>query len=434
MNFELTDEQKALQETVASFAAREIAPHAADWDRRNHFEDALYRKLGEIGVMGMTVSEAFGGSALDSLSVCLAIEELSKADAGVGVTVSVHAGLVTRIIENFAAQEVKAQYLPRMATGEWLGSFALTEAEAGSDAASLRSRAERKGDHYVLNGVKQWASNAGHAKAIVVFARTGRPGADGISAFLVDRGDPGVSIGRETDKLGLHSSNTVDVVLQNAKVPTARLLGIEGEGYKIALKSLGGGRLGIAAQAVGILAACLETSRKYARERQQFGRPIGAFQAISFKIADMTVDLDAARLLLYRAAWMRDQGDTSIDASSKAKLFASEAARRHANECIQILGGYGYTTEFPAERFYRDAKITEIYEGTSEVQRIVIAREVLGRFDESRATDRSKEAGIIVTDLGTADLGRPSDGRAGSTPDVKSTVDKKSTAPKSDAR
>ena len=373
---------------VASFAAREIAPHAAEWDRTHSFPADVFRKLGDIGIMGMTVPERYGGAALDSISTVLAIEELSKADAGVGVTVSVHAGLTSRIIERFAIEEVKQRYLPRMCSGEWLGSFALTEADSGSDAASLRTRAERRGDQYVLNGVKQWVTNGGHAKVYVVFARTGGSGPKGISAFLVDRETPGLSLGRTTDKLGIHSSDTTDLVFENAAVPATALLGDENAGYKIALDSLGSGRLGIGAQAVGILAACLETSRAYAKDRFQFGRPIGAFQGVAFKVADMAVDLDAARMLLYRAAWLKDRGVTSIDASSKAKLFASTAARKHAAECIQILGGYGFTTEFPAERYYRDSKITEIYEGTSEVQRIVIARELIGRLDERTAKDR----------------------------------------------
>jgi acyl-CoA dehydrogenase len=240
----------------------------------------------------------------------------------------------------------------------------------------------------VLNGTKQWVTNGSYAKVYVIFARTGGPGPRGISAFLVDRETAGLSLGRKTDKLGIRSSDTVDLVLRDAQVPALRLLGEEGGGYKIALANLGVGRLGIAAQAVGILAACLDTSARYALDRFQFGRPIGAFQAVSFKIADMAMDLDAARLLLYRAAWLRDTGANAIDASSKAKLFASTAARTHASECVQILGGYGFTTEFPAERYYRDAKITEIYEGTSEVQRIVIARELLGRLDERTSTDR----------------------------------------------
>jgi alkylation response protein AidB-like acyl-CoA dehydrogenase len=264
----------------------------------------------------------------------------------------------------------------------------LTEAEAGSDAGALRTSAQRRGDLYVLNGTKQWVTNGSYAKVYVIFARTGGPGPRGISAFLVDRDTPGLSLGRKTDKLGIRSSDTVDLVLRDAQVPASRLLGEEGGGYKIALANLGVGRLGIAAQAVGILAACLDTSARYALDRFQFGRPIGAFQAVSFKIADMAMDLDAARLLLYRAAWLRDTGANAIDASSKAKLFASTAARMHASECVQILGGYGFTTEFPAERYYRDAKITEIYEGTSEVQRIVIARELLGRLDERTSTDR----------------------------------------------
>ncbi|MDQ6767241.1 MAG: acyl-CoA dehydrogenase family protein [Candidatus Eremiobacteraeota bacterium] len=387
MNFELTKDQKAVRDMVAAFAQREIAPHAAQWDESRTFPLEVFTKLGELGIMGMFVSEKYGGAGLDTVSTVLAIEEISKADAGVGVTVSVQ-GLAARIIEAFASDELKRAYLPQLCSGRWLGAFALTEAESGSDASNLRVRAQRRGDEYILNGTKQWVTNGGYAKAFVVFARTGADGPRGISAFLVDRDTPGLGIGRVTQKLGIHSSNTVDVVLENARVPATGLLAAEGSGYRIALANLGTGRLGIAAQAVGILAACLETSERYARDRYQFGRPIGAFQAVSFKIADMAVDLDAARLLLYRAAWMRDQGMPVVDSSSKAKLFASTAARKHAAECVQILGGYGYTTEFPAERFYRDAKITEIYEGTSEVQRIVIAREILGRLDERTAGDR----------------------------------------------
>jgi alkylation response protein AidB-like acyl-CoA dehydrogenase len=338
--------------------------------------------------MGMSVPERFGGAQLDAVSVALAIEELSKADAGVGVTVSVHAGLITRIIAQFASEALKAEYLPKMCEGQWLGAFSLTEPEAGSDAGALRTRAERRGDDYVINGTKQWVTNGGHAKVFVVFARTGGPGPRGISAFLIDRDTPGLTIGRETEKMGIRSSDTVDVILRDAQVSASRLLGEEGGGYKIALANLGVGRLGIAAQAVGILAACLDTSVRYALDRYQFGRPIGAFQAVSFKIADMAMDLDAARLLLYRAAWLKDRGTSDVDASSKAKLFASTAARKHAAECVQILGGYGFTKEFPAERYYRDAKITEIYEGTSEVQHIVIARELLGRLDERTSVDR----------------------------------------------
>jgi alkylation response protein AidB-like acyl-CoA dehydrogenase len=387
MNFELSSEQKTVRETVAAFAEREIAPHAAAWDREAFFPRDLFRRLGELGIMGMFWSEAYGGAGLDTVSTVVAIEELSKADAGVGVTVAVQ-GLCGRIIEAFAAEDLKRRCLPKMATGEWLGAFALTEAESGSDASSLRTQAVTRDGEYVLTGTKQWVTNGGYADVFVIFARTGGPGPKGISAFLVDRTSPGLSIGRVTHKLGIRSSNTVDVVLEEARVPAERLLDREGAGYKIALAQLATGRLGIAAQAVGILAACLETSQRYALERYQFGRPIGAFQAVSFKIADMACDLDAARLLLYRAAWLRDQGKPVVDAASKAKLFASTAARKHAAECVQILGGYGYTTEFPAERYYRDAKITEIYEGTSEVQRIVIARELLGRLDERTAHDR----------------------------------------------
>lgn len=393
MHFEFSDEQKAVRDMVAAFAQRHIVQHASEWDQAHAFPQHLYAELGRIGIMGMSVSERYGGAALDTVSTILALEELSKADAGVGVTVSVHAGLTTRIVEQFGSDDLKTQYLPKMCSGEWLGAFALTEAESGSDASSLRARAQGRGDRYVINGTKQWVTNGGYAKAFIVFLRTGGAGPKGISAFLIDRETPGMHVSRPARKLGIHSSDTVDLVFENAEVPATHLLSGEGSGYKIALSTLGTGRLGIAAQAVGILAACLETSQRYARDRYQFGRPIGAFQAVSFKIADMAVDLDAARLLLYRGAWMRDQGMPLVDASSKAKLFASTAARKHAAECVQILGGYGYTTEFPAERYYRDAKITEIYEGTSEVQRIVIARELLGRLDERTAKDRPAPAG-----------------------------------------
>ena len=391
MNFELTNDQKAVRDMVAGFAKAEIAPHAARWDKVHEFPVEVFRRLGELGIMGMFTTEAYGGAALDTVSTVLAIEELSRADAGISVTVSVQ-GLVARIIETFASEQLKQEYLPSMCAGKWLGAFALTEAESGSDPSSLRTQAVQRDSEYVLNGTKQWVTNGGYAQAIVVFARTGREGPKGISAFLVDKKTKGVLVGRVTEKLGIHSSNTVDIVFQDAHIPVTRLLAEEGAGYKVALANLGAGRLGIAAQAVGILAACLETSQRYAQERFQFGRPIGAFQAVSFKIADMAVDLDAARLLLYRAAWLRDRGMPMVDASSKAKLFASTAARKHANECLQILGGYGYTTEFPAERYYRDAKITEIYEGTSEVQRIVIARELLGRLDERTGHDRPARA------------------------------------------
>ena len=251
MNFELSDDQRAIREAVSAFASREIAPHAAQWDREHTFPVEVFKALGDIGIMGMSVSEKYGGAQLDAISVAISIEELSRADAGVGVTVSVHAGLITRIIEGFASESLRLMYLPKMCAGEWLGGFALTEAESGSDASGLRTRAVRDGDHYVLDGRKQWVTNGGFAKAFVVFARTGQPGPKGISAFLVDRETPGLTLGRKTEKLGIHSSDTTDVLFEEARVPAERLLGVEGEGYKIALASLGIGRLGIAAQSVG---------------------------------------------------------------------------------------------------------------------------------------------------------------------------------------
>jgi len=373
MEFELSAEQREIQALAREFAEAEIEPHAAEWDREHHFPRDLYDRLGELGLMGVCVPEELGGAGADFLSYMLVLEELSRGDAGVGVTVAVHTSAATLPIVANGTQEQREELVPPLARGERLGAFALTEAESGSDAASLRARAEPDGDGWRITGRKQWATNARHAGTFVLFARTDA----GISCFLVDGDSEGLEISGEEEKLGLNSSSTADVVLDGVKVGENRLLGEEGKGFRIAMTTLDGGRIGIAAQALGIAQAAYDVAHAYALERRQFGRRISDFQAIQWKLADMATEIEAARMLVYRAAWLREQGRPHTEAGAMAKLFASSVARRQTAEAIQVLGGYGYTKEFPVERYYRDAKITEIYEGTSEIQRLVIAREIL---------------------------------------------------------
>ena len=377
MDFGLSAEQREIQALARDFAEREIEPHASDWDRDHTFPREVFAKLAELGLMGTCVPEEYGGAGTDFLSYVLVLEELSRADAGVGVTVAVHTSAVTLPILRFGTDEQRSRFVPALARGEHLGAFALTEAEAGSDAASLRTRAEADGDGWRITGTKQWITNARYSGTFLLFARTDRshPGARGISAFILD-GDQ-VEVTRDEEKLGLHSSITNDISVVDAHAGRDRLLHEEGKGFRVAMQTLDGGRIGIAAQAVGIAQAAYEVALAYARERRTFGKPIGEHQAIQQKLADMSMEIDAARLLVHRAAWLKDRGEPVTEAGAKAKLFASEMARRQTAEAIQILGGYGYTREFPVERYYRDAKITEIYEGTSEIQRIVIARAIL---------------------------------------------------------
>ncbi len=361
-------------------AEREIAPHIAAWDRDRYFPRELYAKLTEAGLMGLLVPERYGGAGADVCSYAHVTEELSRVDAGTGVTYSVHS-MVARALAILGSDAQKERWLPKLAGENVIGAFALTEPDAGSDAASLRASARLDGDEWILNGRKQWCTNGAVAGAIMAMLRTSEGGSKGVSAFIIDAKTPGVRAERETDKLGIHTSSTCDIVFEDARVPADALLAAPGEGFTLAMTTLGAGRIGIAAQACGILSAALDASVKFARERMQFGRPIGAFEGVSFKIAEMATDLDAARRLTYHAAALCDAGVPFAVEASKAKLFASKAARRHASEAVQIHGGYGYTTEFPVERYYRDAKITEIYEGTSEIQKIVIARALLGRLD-----------------------------------------------------
>jgi alkylation response protein AidB-like acyl-CoA dehydrogenase len=378
VRFELSDDQREIQTLAREFAQAEIEPKAADWDRAHGFPRELIAKLAELGFMGVCIPDEYGGAGADFLSYILVLEELSRADAGVGVTVAVHTSAVTLPILTFGSDEQRSRFVPPLARGEAVGAFALTEPEAGSDAGSLRTAATPTADGWTISGSKQWITNGGFGGTVLLFARTDAetPGPKGVSAFIVDSGD--VKVTREEEKLGLNSSSTVDLVIEGAAVGRDRLLHEEGKGFTVAMATLDGGRIGIAAQALGIAQAAYDVAREYALERKQFGKRIAEFQAIQWKLADMATELDAARLLVYRAAWLKQEGRPHTEEGAKAKLFASEMARRQTAEAIQILGGYGYTKEFPVERYYRDAKITEIYEGTSEIQRLVIARSILG--------------------------------------------------------
>jgi len=383
VDFDLTQDQREIQALTREFARAEIDPHAAEWDREHHFPRELYGRLAALGLMGVCVPEEYGGGGADFLSYILVLEELSRADAGVGVTVAVHTSAATLPLLAYGTDEQKSRFVPPLARGEQLGAFALTEAEAGSDAGALRTRAEAAGDGWTITGAKQWITNGRHAGTFILFARTDPEiaGARGVSAFILDAEH--VRVTRDEEKLGLNSSATNDIVVEGARIGRDRLLHEENRGFRVAMGTLDGGRIGIAAQALGIAQAGYEVAREYAAERRAFGHRIGDFQAIQHKLADMSMEIDATRLLVYRAAWLKQQGRRHTEEGAKAKLFASEMARRQTAEAIQILGGYGYTKEFPVERYYRDAKITEIYEGTSEIQRLVIARSILGMTERS---------------------------------------------------
>ncbi len=384
MDFQLSADQREIQGLARDFARAEIEPYAADWDREHRFPRELYGRLAELGLMGVCTPEEYGGAGADFLSYILVLEELSRADAGVGVTVAVHTSAVTLPILNFGSDEQRSRFVPPLARGEVIGAFALTEAESGSDAGSLRTRAESHEDGWRISGAKQFISTAEYAGTFLLFARTNPDlaGARGVSAFILDADH--VRVTGSEEKLGLNSSTTNSIVV-DAEVGRDRLLHDENRGFRVAMATLDGGRIGIAAQALGIAQAAYDVARAYALERRQFGKRIADFQAIQWKLADMATEIDAARLLVYRAAWLKEQGEPHTEAGAKAKLFASEMARRQTGEAIQILGGYGYTKEFPVERYYRDAKITEIYEGTSEIQRLVIARSILGLTQRSLA-------------------------------------------------
>jgi alkylation response protein AidB-like acyl-CoA dehydrogenase len=369
---ELTDEQREIRNLARRFADEEIAPHAAAWDREHRFPREVFTALGELGLMGVCVPAEHGGAGADFLSYMLVLEELARADAGVGVTVAVHTSAGTLPILANGTEEQIERLVPPLAQGHEIAAFALTESGSGSDAGAMRTRATPgDGGEGLLTGTKQWITNGSYAHTFVVFAKD----PDKPSAYLVRRGAPGFSVTREEEKMGLNSSSTADLALEDT--PGERLGG-PGGGMRIALSTLDGGRIGIAAQALGIAQAALEVATSYAKERHAFGRPIGGFGAIQQKLADMQTEVEAARALVWRAARLKQAGRPHTVEGAQAKLFASRVARHWTGEAIQILGGYGYTKDFPAERYYRDAKVTEIYEGTSEIQRLVIARALLG--------------------------------------------------------
>ena len=390
MDFGLTAEQREIQALARDLAAAEIEPYAAEWDRAHAFPREVLAKLGDLGLMGVCVPEEYGGAGADFLSYILVLEELSRADAGVGVTVAVHTSACTLPILQFGNEEQRARFVPALARGEGVGCFALTEPGSGSDAGSLVTSAVETEGGWHVSGSKQWITNASLGGTIILFARTGAESrtARGVSAFIVDTDQ--VTVTRTEEKLGLNSSATNDIAIDTL-VETDRLLGDLHHGFRIAMATLDGGRIGIAAQAVGIAQAGYDVAVRYAKEREAFGHKIADFQAIQHKLANMSMEIDAARLLVLRAAWLKDQGRPHTEAGAKAKLFASEMARRQTAEAIQVLGGYGYTKEFPVERYYRDAKITEIYEGTSEIQRLVIARSLLRDQGGVRQTHETRE-------------------------------------------
>ena len=379
----LTEEQHAIQSTARDFAQSELAPHSARWDRDAYFDRAVADKLGALGFLGMMIPERYDGLGLDTCTYLVALEEIAAVDASMAVLMSVHNSLPTQMLLRYGSSAQKEQFLRPMARGEWLGAFALSEPDAGSDAASLTTRAVRDGDHYLISGVKSWVSAGAHADVILAMARTDSPsdrkGARGISTFIVTPDMPGFGVGKKEDKMGLRASETVQLVFDELRVPRANLLGAEGMGFVYAMQSLDNGRLGIAAQSIGIARAALEHSVRYAAERRQFGKPIKEFQGVQFKLADMAMRVAASRALLHAAAAAKDRGQPITQFGSMSKLMASETAMWVTTQAIQIFGGYGYVTDYPVERLFRDAKVTEIYEGTSEIQRIVIARELYAK-------------------------------------------------------
>ncbi|MDB4890275.1 MAG: acyl-CoA dehydrogenase protein [Gemmatimonadetes bacterium] len=379
----LTEVQQEILHLARDFAAGEIAPYAAQWDRDACFPVAVAHRMGQLGFLGMLIPEEYDGLGLDTTSYLLALEAIANADASTAVLMSVHNSLPTQMLLNFGSDEQKERYLKPMARGELIGAFALSEPEAGSDASSLRCQAVRDGDDWLLTGTKSWVTSGSFADVIMVMARTdssdARRGSKGISAFIVTPDLTGFHVGKKEDKMGLRASPTVMLNFDGLRVPGANLLGAEGQGFIYAMKSLDNGRLGIAAQALGIAQAALDASLDYAAERKQFGQPIREFQAIQFKLADMGSRITSARALLHMTAAAKDRGESTTMHGSMCKLLASETAMYVTTEAIQIFGGYGYVKDYPVEKLFRDAKITEIYEGTSEVQRIVIARELYAR-------------------------------------------------------
>jgi alkylation response protein AidB-like acyl-CoA dehydrogenase len=377
MKLTFTEEQEMLRRMIRDFAQSEIAPFIEKMEQ-GQFPSEVLRKMGELGLMGIPVPEKYGGAGMDFISYILAIHELSRFSATIGVILSVHTSVCTNPILYFGTDAQKQKYVPKLASGEYLGAFCLTESSSGSDASSLKTRAVKDGNEYIINGSKMFITNGGAADIYIVFAST-NPGlrSKGITAFIVEKNTPGFIVGKDERKMGLHGSRTVQLSFENMRVSKENMLGSEGEGFKIAMANLDVGRIGIAAQAVGIAEAALDAAVDYSKGRQQFGKLIAAQQGVAFKLADMATNVEAAKLLLYRAANLRQHGQKCSFEASTAKLFASRTAVETSTEAIQVFGGYGYTEDYPVERYFRDAKITEIYEGTSEIQRIVIGKHLL---------------------------------------------------------
>jgi butyryl-CoA dehydrogenase len=381
VNLDLTEEQQLLQRSVREFAEAEVKPHAKEIDETGRFPRDTFEKAAELGLTGVAVPENYGGAGMDHVSYAIVIEEISRVCASTGTILSVQNSLYCDPIYRFGTDEQKEKFLVPYARGEKIGCYALTEPQAGSNAAALRTKAERKGDAYVINGTKAWITNGGAADAALVYVNTQpEKGEKGITALIVEKGTRGFAVGKEEKKLGVHATACTELSFADCEVPVGNRIGNEGEGYKVALSTLDGGRIGIAAQATGIAQGAFEAALSYAQQRQAFGHPIADFQAIQFMLADMATELDAARLLARRAAWKQDSGARFTMEASIAKLFASEMSTRVTHKAIQIHGGYGYSREYPVERNYRDARITEIYEGTSEIQRLVISASVLKAY------------------------------------------------------
>lgn len=377
MNFERNTEQRQIQQMVRDFAREQILPIAAEIDETDEFPRKLIRQMGELGIMGLPIPEEYGGVGADFVSYISAIEEISYASASVGVILAVHTSVGTFPILYFGTEEQKRKYIPKLANGEFIGAFALTEPNAGSDASSLRTQAVLNGDHYLLNGSKIFITNGGEADVYCVFAvtNTGR-GNRGITAFLVDKDTPGFRIGKKERKMGLHGSATSELVFEDAQVPVGNRLGEEGQGFSIAMRLLDGGRIGIAAQGLGIARAALDAANDYVRFRKQFGQELIQFQGVQFMLADMATKVEAAKWLVYHAATLREKGKPCTKEASMAKVFATDTAMQVTTDAVQLHGGYGYTQEYPVERLMRDAKVTQIYEGTNQIQRVVIARQL----------------------------------------------------------
>ena len=378
MNFSLSEEHKMIRDAARDFAQTELLPGVIERDNKQEFPDELVKKMGALGFMGIMVDPKYGGSGMDTISYVLIMEELSKIDASASVIVSVNNSLVCYGLETYGTEEQKQKYLTKLSTGEYIGAFCLSEPEAGSDATSQKTTAMDKGDHYVINGAKNWITSGGRADVYIVIAQTDRDkGSHGINAFIVEKGTKGFDIGPKEDKLGIRGSDTHTLQFNDVKVPKENRIGVNGSGFRFAMKTLSGGRIGIAAQALGIASGAYELALKYSKQRKAFGTEISNHQAIAFKLADMYTDIEAARMLVTKSAWDKDQGNNYDKSSAMAKLYASKVAMEHTVEAVQIHGGNGFVKDYHVERLMRDAKITQIYEGTSEIQKIVISRSIL---------------------------------------------------------